>query len=192
LLSTETLVLADAEVDVLDATVATWGDGCALASFRARASSPPDAEALEAELRSHLGRSLSPSPVPDATVGFDDDASPWHTVCRVDAPDRPGLLHAITSAFAAAAVSVHSARVTTEGRIAVDLFELTDRNGHKLEEPTEAAIRAHLASGAAALRRWRGPGNGVRSRSWSWGRRNGRRESTDLKHIRDNSETTAP
>jgi hypothetical protein len=35
--------------------------------------------------------------VAEASVVFDDHASPWHTLCSVEGPDRPGLLSAITT-----------------------------------------------------------------------------------------------
>jgi len=159
LLAADTQALAMQEVDVRDATIATWGDGCALASFAVVSASEPDVEGLQEQVRAGLHRPTPGVPFPDARVSFDDDASPWHTICQVEAPDRPSLLHAVTSAMAAAGASVHSARVTTtgDGR-AVDIFELTDRNGQKLGPSAEDAIRRILSSGAPAprsgARRW--------------------------------------
>jgi [protein-PII] uridylyltransferase len=190
LLAAETLVLAEAGVDVLEATVATWGDGCALASFRTAAAVAPDAGALEGELRATLGTPAPAPPIPDATVAFDDAGSPWHTLCRVEAPDRPRLLYAITSAFAASGASVHLARVTTVGHVAVDHFELTDRNGHKLNEPVEAAIRSNLGTGVSPSRRRWAPWRRVLSAPP--GNHDGHRQSTKRKHFGDHPETTAP
>ena len=156
LLAADTFVLSEAGLNVHDATAATWGDGCALASFRVSAAEAPDPDELERELRASLKRAPVPAPAPDAVVEFDGVASPWHTLCRVAAPDRPGLLFAITAAFAASGVDVHSAKVTTIGLGALDLFELTERDGHKLSRAREDEIRRCLALGAVAARRRRG------------------------------------
>ncbi len=86
-------------------------------------------------------------------MSFDNSVSPWHTVCEVRAPDKPGLLHALASTFAAAAVSVHSARVTTENNIAVDRFELTDRDGHKLDAQHRDAVVAFISGGSVSSKR---------------------------------------
>ena len=52
-------------------------------------------------------------PNPDADVRFDDDASPWYTLCEVRSPDRRGLLHSLTAGIASAGADVHSARLVT-------------------------------------------------------------------------------
>ncbi|MDP9441017.1 MAG: hypothetical protein M3P34_02300 [Actinomycetota bacterium] len=54
-----------------------------------------------------------PTAAPDASVTFDDDASPWYTIADVEAADRPRLLHDLTATFAAAGVSIRSARAET-------------------------------------------------------------------------------
>ena len=64
---------------------------------------------------------------------FDHTASPLYTACQVQAVDKPGLLHAIATAMAAAEVDIHAARVTTVDGTAVDHFDLSDRAGHKLD-----------------------------------------------------------
>lgn len=156
LLAAETSALAQAGADVAEATIATWGDRCALASFVVTPAAP-DPAALEAELCAQLRRPPAAIAVDDATIDFDGEASPWHTVARVRAPDRPGLLHAITSAFSVAGVSVHSARVATLGGVATDVFELSDRNGQKLASGAEQAVRRNLATGVTPGRRRFGP-----------------------------------
>lgn len=180
LLAADTYVLTEAGLDVAEATVATWGDRCALASFVAVAATEPAAGELEARLRAVLKRPRSSAPVPDATVTFDGQASPWHTLCRVQAPDHPGLLYAVTSAFAAAGASVHSAKIATVAGRADDLFALTDANGHKLTPAVEEGIRRVLAAGGGRPRRrrwarWRqeAPATG--------GTPNGRTNDTKLK-----------
>ncbi|HEX8769921.1 MAG TPA: cation:proton antiporter [Acidimicrobiales bacterium] len=153
LLARETKVLAEAGFDVLDATVATWADGCALGSFRVQGASAPRPGPLGDELRHVLDQPLAAPPTPDARVVFDDAGSPWHTLCQVRAADRKGLLFAVTTAFATSGASVHAARVATTEGLAIDVFELTDKNGMKLDDPIKSRIRDALASGGTAGRR---------------------------------------
>ena len=105
-----------------------------------------------------LGEPLIASPVPNIELVFDNADSPWYTLCTATGPDRPGLLHALTATFAAG-LSVHSARITTDGTQAVDHFELTDKNGAKLDEAAKARLREVVAQGIRARgRRVTSPG----------------------------------
>ena len=121
-------VLADHGLDILDAVVATWPDGGTLDSFRVRRSqleparltraeierlAPPQAAALESDIAGAFNGSLEVLPNPDADVRFDDDASPWYTLCEVRSPDRRGLLHSLTAGIASAGANVHSAHLVT-------------------------------------------------------------------------------
>jgi Kef-type K+ transport system membrane component KefB len=168
LLATVSGVLASYGLDVLDAVVATWDDGAALESFVVRRAAleppqldderlqkvgPPDHAALAAAIEGAFGRLLSSPPNPDAQVTFDDDVSPWYTICEVRSPDRRGLLHTIAVGLASIGASVHSARLVTEDGRAVDRFELTDANDHKLDAGTKDAARDAIAEGAATRRR---------------------------------------
>lgn len=188
LLAAETFALSQSGLDVSEATVATWGDRCALASFEVSSPRKPAGDALEAEVHAALKRPRSPAALPGATVSFDDDASPWHTLCRVEAPDSPGLLYGVTSAFAAARASVHSARIDTVARQADNLFALTDSAGHKLTPQIEDRIRRVIAAGGAAPgRRF---GGRWRPRSVPVGtKQNSRTNDTESKHSGDRSET---
>ena len=161
-------VLADHGLDILDAVVATWPDGGTLDSFRVRRSqleparltraeiarlAPPEAAALESDIAGAFNGPLEVLPNPDADVRFDDDASPWYTLCEVRSPDRRGLLHSLTAGIASAGANVHSARLVTISGYAVDRFELTDRNGHKLEEPAKRLIVDAIRGGVSPRRR---------------------------------------
>ncbi|MGI8776670.1 MAG: cation:proton antiporter [Acidimicrobiales bacterium] len=195
LLATETQVLGEAGLKIVDATIATWGDGCALASFHASGDATPDDSGLAAALRSKVAGPLSTFPLPDAGIVFDDEGSPWHTICRVEVRDRPGLLHAITLAFSSAGASVHLARITTVGDMALDTFELTDRDGAKLGQAAESLIRSNLVTGVTSRRRrwlpWRRALAAMPPHDGATGDHNGSRESTEPKHYRDSPETTA-
>jgi Kef-type K+ transport system membrane component KefB len=141
-----TRALSEAGCGVTRATVVTWGDGTALSSYRL-AERPPDADALAHRLRELFGKKLESPPLPGVVLSFDDHGSPWHTRCTVEAADEPGLLHMLTLAFANAGVSVHGALVMTEGAAAVDTFDLTGRDGNKLDEATKQRLREAVTRG---------------------------------------------
>ena len=145
--------LARADLDVAEASVATWGDGAALEAFRVLAATAPQPADLRRVLSAALADPSPSAPVHGADVDFDDDGSPWYTVCSIRADDGPGLLCAFASAFAAANVDVHSARVSTAAGWVADVFELTDRRGGKLDDATKAAVRAAIASGVRTVPR---------------------------------------
>jgi len=155
LLATVSGVLSEAGLSVHEALIATWPDGGAIESFRVvpMTGIPPDVDGLTAAIVDAFSRPLDAAPVPDAQITFDDDGSPWYTLCEVRATDRPGLLHAITAGFASAGVDVHSARVQTVGGQAVDIFELTDRNGRKLDESAKRAVVEAIRGGMRTSRR---------------------------------------
>ena len=157
LLADVTGVLAGFGLGVENATVATWPDGGALESFEVQAQRDdlPETWMLEEAIAGALEHDLSSEPNPDARVAFDDDASPWYTLCEVRSPDLPGLLHAITVAFADAGVDVHSARVSTVGGEAIDTFEVTDRNGRKLDGDRQTAVARAVHDGVRGARRGR-------------------------------------
>lgn len=165
-------VLAAHHLDVIDAVLATWPDGAALESFRvlgpsvmgesmppdkvrAAETTVPDAASLAADVADAFPVPLGGAALEDALVTFDDDGSPWYTRCRVEAADRPGLLHALAVAFATAGANVHSASAATTGGRAVDRFELTDQRGAKFGDPLQQAIRHAIHEGGSTRRRRR-------------------------------------
>jgi Na+:H+ antiporter len=157
LLATVSGVLSDSGLTVQDAVVATWGDGGALESFRVLPTkpAPPAADALTKAIVEAFDRPLEAPPTPGAEVVFDDDASPWYTLCEIRCVDCPGLLHSITVGFASAGVDVHSARVGTVAGQALDRFEVTDRNGRKVGEPAKRAVIEAITGGVRTGRRGR-------------------------------------
>jgi UTP:GlnB (protein PII) uridylyltransferase len=107
-----------------------------------------------ADLEDAFAEALKPAPVaepaPDLEIDFDDDGSPWHTLCEIRGADRHGLLHIITVGFAAAGVTVHTARIETKAGVAIDRFEVTDTDGRKLDESQQQEARRAIWSGSAA------------------------------------------
>ncbi len=155
LLAAVTAVLAAEDLDIEQAIVATWDDGRALESFRLRDGIDVDSGRLRTAIDSELGASLAASPIPDAVVTFDDAISPWHTVCEVRAADKPGLLHALATGFAAADVSVLAARMQSQDAVAVDRFELTDATGRKLAARDRERVTGYITAGVVTTkRRW--------------------------------------
>jgi predicted amino acid-binding ACT domain protein len=156
LLASITGGLVSAGIEVLDASAATWPDGGAVDAFVVRSPAPPEPEVLRARLADARKEPLAADGVPDAEVTFDDAASPWYTLCSVEAPDRPGLLHALTTAFADSGADVHSARITTREGSALDHFELSNGGGSKLgaaaRDGVTRAIRQGVGRGGS---RWR-------------------------------------
>ncbi len=145
LLARLTDVLTEYGVDIAGAAIATWPDGAVLDSFivrsRKRPSARPLAEAFEARLR----KPLKTIPMPDLSIAFDNKALPWHTSVVVSGPDRPGALLAVSTAFAAAKVLVHTARVATNEQRVNDRFAVTDRLGRKLDAAGMERVRRALA-----------------------------------------------
>lgn len=146
-------VLAEVGFDVRRAVVATWVDGVAVEAFEVRDGRRPEEAALVAAIRAAFGAELVSAPLPSALVRFDDGASPWHTICEIEAPDQPGLLHQLATAFTAAGVDVVAASIGERGEDAVDVFELVTRDGNKLGDGDRQAVRTWVAEGAALTRR---------------------------------------
>jgi UTP:GlnB (protein PII) uridylyltransferase len=63
----------------------------------------------------------------------------------------------ITVGFAAAGVTVQSARIETRGGVAIDRFQLTDTDGRKLDEERQNAARHAIWAGS-------GPSASLRTR----------------------------
>lgn len=79
-------------------------------------------------------------------VSILNNLSENNTVIEIMAPDRLGLLHGITSAMAAMGINIQSAKIATEGNMAVNVFYVTLAGGGKLagEEAERAAAEGLL------------------------------------------------
>jgi [protein-PII] uridylyltransferase len=152
-LATITGVLADQGLAVDDAVLATWEDGVVLDAFRVMADGAPDPGAVQAALATAIEGSIASPPLVDAEVTFDGAASPWHTLCEVVVPDRPGVLHALAAAFAGAGIEVRSAQASAHDGVVIDRFEVTDRDGAKLAAGEQERFCELLRGGVSAKRR---------------------------------------
>lgn len=78
-------------------------------------------------------------------VSFDNTTSDEHTIVIVFAYDRVGLLYSIARALYELGLSVHVAKIATHLDQVVDVFYVTDRLGHKLQDEQQLAeVRERL------------------------------------------------
>jgi [protein-PII] uridylyltransferase len=154
-------------LQVRSAQITTMADGVVLDRFWCEdpdfAAEPP-ADRLD-EIRRALVRSLGDaaetptfrrtwsSGETDGTAGneaetrvnFDNSTSDRSTIIDVFAADRPGLLYAVTRALFELDLSVWRAKIATHLDQVVDVFYVTDRESHKIEdEPHLEPVRARL------------------------------------------------
>src|SRR5262249_10795755 len=137
LLAAVTGTFAARQIDIVDASTVLWADGAVVESFTVRSAAPfrtaiGATGALDAEITRRFREPPTSEAMPDLEIEYDNDASPWYTLCEVRGQDRPGVLHTITVGFSSAGVTVHSARIETIGGVAIDHFELSDTDGRKL------------------------------------------------------------
>jgi [protein-PII] uridylyltransferase len=158
---------------VVDAKICTLANGMALDTFwiqdvSGRAFDSPDRlgkltgrieQAVKGslwparELQTVRARAL-PSRTGIFTVSpaviIDNKASAGHTVIEVNARDRQGLLHDVTSAITDLNLQIVSAHISTYGERAVDVFYVKDVFGLKVDDRSklrriERRLRAAIA-----------------------------------------------
>lgn len=83
---------------------------------------------------------------PDVHVVFNDQASDDYTVLDVTAPDRLGLMFALTAFFAEHGWVIHTARILTEADRAIDSFYITRADGARIAEDEERREAAQALS----------------------------------------------
>jgi [protein-PII] uridylyltransferase len=102
--------------------------------------------ALRARIDEKAAKQLArarPTPDVEMRVEVYPDESGRTTVVEVHAPDRPGLLFRIASAFAELTLDIVVARITTLGPQAVDVFGVRDAAGEPLDD--DHAVELTLA-----------------------------------------------
>lgn len=152
LLARLTSVLTEFGLDITGAKVATWPDGAVLDSFVVRSPHRPPAKELALSMQTALNGRLTFPAMPGLTVTFDNESLPWHTSVSVAGTDRPGLLQAVSAAFVAADMVVHTARIATTGGQVADRFAVTDRVGRKVTAESIERMTAALAKGGRPRR----------------------------------------
>jgi len=78
-------------------------------------------------------------------ITFDNDTSPAHTLVRIEAADRLGLLYDILQALADSELNVTQARIETDDDLARDTIHVIDECGQKMLDPRRLkTLRASL------------------------------------------------
>lgn len=102
-------------------------------------------------------RARTPHPIL-VKVSTDNDAATSATVVEVRAPDRGPLLHHVARAISDAGFDIISARISTLGAEAVDVFyvqagrdPLTGEGGYKLSDEDRGTLEAALAEALTSL-----------------------------------------
>lgn len=70
-----------------------------------------------------------------ASLRLDMESEPGRTLLHVQAPDRVGLLHALTRAISEEGYQIEGARITTEKGAALDTFSIVGQEGGAVTDP---------------------------------------------------------
>jgi [protein-PII] uridylyltransferase len=73
-----------------------------------------------------------PSPSVATEVSIDDHGSAQHTVIEIITRDRPGLLFTLAQAMHELSLTIHVAKINTEGARVADVFYVSETDGKKL------------------------------------------------------------
>jgi [protein-PII] uridylyltransferase len=163
-----TALIDQLHLNILEARIKTTDGGIALNSFfvlevDGSHIAPDRARDIQLELASSLTQALTgipnARPLPrrvqqfssKSEIQFSRDEVNQHTLLRIKSMDRPGLLSLIAWVLAEQNLRLLSAKVTTVGALADDVFTITDNNGRALEgsadqERLAAALLEYLDS----------------------------------------------
>ncbi len=158
-----TAVLDQLGLTIVDARITATRDGHSLEAFQVleatgEAITDPDRrESIERALARALGPKApdtvrvtrrAPRQVrmfsTDTQIRFIDDVAHRGTIIELVAGDRPGLLSEIGRAFFDAGVEIRTARISTLGERAEDVFYVTDVDGNPLNETICADLERRL------------------------------------------------
>ena len=167
LLAKAAAALSAVRLNILHADVFTRTDNVALDLFRitgADGSGSVTGEQME-QMSALLEGALSEPPrfasfwacsrhkylaEPAATtprIAFDNRTSPIHTLVRVEASDRLGLLYDILQTLADSGLDITEAQIQTDGDLARDTIHVKDTHGEKVLDPRRLeALRLQLES----------------------------------------------
>jgi [protein-PII] uridylyltransferase len=153
--------LALSGANIVDARIFSLTNGLVLDSFTIQTAEggPFDRSDRLAKLAANVERVLAggvrpeqelkrlPARLPNRTramavvprVLIDNKASATHTVIEVTGRDRPGFLHLVTSALTQQNLQISTAKISTFGVSAVDVFYVRDRFGLKIDKDARLA-----------------------------------------------------
>jgi Kef-type K+ transport system membrane component KefB len=150
-----------AGLDVARAHASTWPEGLAVDVFHvsgpAELAASDLRERVQARLRRELADGSHRQHFPAAAarrpggrggavlVRVDAEATPWHSVVRVEAPDRPGLLAEALAELARQRIDVRVAQVGGGNGRASDVFFVTDQAGNPLDRRAGDRLGTALA-----------------------------------------------
>ena len=146
-----TAVLDELGFNIIDARISMTRDGASVETFRVTEATgeaivdPERADAIAAGISRVL--TARDGARPDVTrraprqvrmfstqtrIGFSEDTHNRRTTMELTAGDRPGLLSQIGYVFMMHDVVIETAKITTVGERAEDVFYVTDANGNPL------------------------------------------------------------
>jgi [protein-PII] uridylyltransferase len=85
----------------------------------------------------------------ETRIRFNNTTNRHTTVLEVEAEDRPGLLHEISSELTNRGCNIEVAMIATQGKKAVDVFYVTF-GGSKLDDEQQKLLQSALLNRIAA------------------------------------------
>ena len=82
-------------------------------------------------------------------IRFNNTTNRYNTVVEIEAEDRPGLLHEISSELTNRGCNIEVAMIATQGKKAVDVFYVTF-GGSKLDEAQQELLQNALLNRISA------------------------------------------
>lgn len=147
LLAHQLATLGDLDLRVLDVSTVVWPDHQSLSTFRVESASRPNSDRVADAIATALPAPISPLALPGAAVSFDDESSPWHTICTVVNDDRSTALLAVAKAVALCDLNVVAARAADDGDRHLVVLELADRRGVRPDTREHDRIKRVLSTG---------------------------------------------
>ncbi len=145
-------------LNILDARVHGARSGMALLVFVVLGAEAEEIREQESRLRTQilapvsgrgsrrgtLSRTLRHFPIA-TNVSFAESLDAQYTIMEVVAQDRPGLLYQVSLALLQCKVRLVSAKITTAGERAEDVFFIVDRDGHPVSSQSQqSCLREHI------------------------------------------------
>ena len=89
--------------------------------------------------------------IPPPAITFDNTTAPEHTILRVEAADRLGLLSDILGGLADCGLNIDQALIDTEDDLVQDVFYIRDQHGAKILDKARLALIGKLLNDAVMM-----------------------------------------